>query len=109
MGILQYVDGSRIYNCDETGMKRVQQQHSKVLAKTGKQQVRSLTSCERGRNVTVICTVNGCGHFVPPCFIFPRKRENPILMDHTPSCSKGFFQENGWMSGELFKVFAAFH
>jgi len=96
------LDGSRISNCDEMGMKTVQQQPAKVLARTGKHQVGSLTSAECGKNVTVICTANGCGRFVPPCFIFPRKRENPILMGHTPSCSKGFFQESGWMNGDIF-------
>jgi helix-turn-helix, Psq domain/Tc5 transposase DNA-binding domain len=30
------LDGSRIYNCDESGMKTVQQQHSKVIAAKGK-------------------------------------------------------------------------
>lgn len=96
------LDGSKIYNCDETGVKTVQQQHAKVLARSGKHQVGALTSSERGKNVTVICTVNGCGSFIPPCFIFPRKRENQILMDHTPASSKGFFQESGWMTGEIF-------
>jgi len=86
-----HLNGSNIYNCDETGMKTVQQQHAKVLARSGKHQVGSLTSAERGKNTTVICTVNACGSFVPPCFIFPRKRENPVLMDHTPTSSKGFF------------------
>lgn len=43
------LDGSRIYNCDETGVKTVQQQHAKVLVKTGKHQVGSLTSAERGK------------------------------------------------------------
>jgi len=30
------LNGARIFNCDESGMKTVQQQHAKVLAKTGK-------------------------------------------------------------------------
>jgi len=95
-------DGSRIFNCDETGMKTVQQQHAKVLAKAGQRQVGALTSAERGKNVTFICTVSGCGQFVPPCFVFPRKRENPVLMDQAPTAAKVFFQETGWMNGEIF-------
>jgi len=99
------LDGSRIYNCDESGMKTVQQQHAKVLAKTGKRQVGAMTSAERGKNVTVICTMNGCGNFVPPCFIFPRKRENPVLMDGAPQSSKGFFNDSGWMTSDIFLKF----
>lgn len=52
--------------------------------------------------MTVICTVNGWGSFIPPCFIFPWKRENPVLMDHIPPSSKGFFQESGWMNADIF-------
>lgn len=96
------LDGSRIYNCDESGMKTMQQQQARILAKSGMRQVGALTSSERGKNVTVICTCNACGQFVPPCFIFPRKRENPVLMDHAPTSAKGFFQETGWMNGEIF-------
>jgi len=39
-------------------MKTVQQQNSKVLAKTGKRQVGSMTSAERGKNATVIFTIS---------------------------------------------------
>lgn len=99
------LDGSRIYNCDESGMKTVQQQHAKVLAKTGKRQVGSLTSAERGKNVTVICTMSACGVYIPPCFVFPRKRCNPLLMDNAPESSKGFFNESGWMTADVFKGF----
>ena len=97
------LNGSRIFNCDESGMKTVQQQHAKVLAKTGKRQVGSLTSAERGKNVTVICTMSACGVFIPPCFVFPRKRCNPLLMDNAPESAKGFFNETGWMTAEVFK------
>lgn len=97
------LDGSRIYNCDESGMKTVQQQHSKVFASKGKKQVGAMTSAERGRNVTVVCATNACGHYIPPMFIFPRKRMNLIFMDHAPPCSKGYAQESGWMTMELFK------
>lgn len=99
------LDGSRLYNVDESGMKTVQQKHAKILAVKGKKQVGALTSAERGKNVTVVCAANACGHFVPPMFIFPRKKMNPIFMDHAPSSSKGFVQENGWMTMDLFKTY----
>jgi len=65
------LNGSRIFNCDESGMKTVQQQNAKVLAKTGKRQVGSMTSADRGINVMAICTVSACGIYIPPCFVFP--------------------------------------
>ena len=99
------LDGSRIYNADETGMKTVQQQHSRVLALKGKKQVGAMTSAERGKNVTVVCATNACGHFLPPFFIFPRKRMNPVFMDHATPSSLGFAQENGWMTMDLFKSY----
>jgi len=98
-------DGTRIYNCDESGMKTVQQKHGKVIAFKGKKQVGSMVSSERGKNVTVVCCTNACGHYVPPMFIFGRKRMNPVFMDHAPTSAKGFAQDNGWMTMELFKVY----
>lgn len=99
------LDGSRLYNVDESGMKTVQQKHAKILANKGKKQVGALTSSERGKNVTVVCATNACGHFVPPMFIFARKKMNPIFMDRAPSSSKGVVQDNGWMTMDLFKTY----
>ena len=33
---------------------------------------------------------------------FSEEKRKPILMDHTPPSSKGFFQESGWMTCEMF-------
>jgi len=49
------LDGTKIYNCNETGMKTVQQKHSKVIAVKGKKQVNSMTSSQRGKNNMVVC------------------------------------------------------
>ena len=73
-----------------------------VVAKTGKRQVGLLTSAEHRKNVTVICTMRACGVFIPPCFVFPRKRPSPLLMDKAPESSKGFFNDTGWNTGEVF-------
>jgi len=40
-----------------------------------------------------------------PVFIFGRKRMNPVYMDHAAILAKGFAQENGWMTMELFKAY----
>ena len=74
---------ARIYNIDESGINVVQKL-SKVLAKKGKHQVGSITSQERGQNVTVICCMSAGGNFVPPGFIFPRVRIKDELKDGAP-------------------------
>ena len=46
--------------------------------------VGSLASAERGVLVTTVICVNAAGNFVPITFIFPRKKEDSLLMDDTP-------------------------
>ena len=77
------LSAARIYNMDESGVNVVQKL-SKVLAKKGKHQVGSITSQERGQNVTVICCMSAAGNFVPPGFIFPRVRMKDELQDGAP-------------------------
>jgi len=55
---------SQIYNADETGVSTVHK-NDKVLSVKGKKQVGKLTTAERGRNVTVMFSVNVTGHFIP--------------------------------------------
>jgi len=64
---------SQIYNADETGVSTVHK-YDKVLSVKGKKQVGELTTAERGRNVTVMFSMNATGHFTPPVFIFPTKK-----------------------------------
>ena len=90
---------SQIYNADETGVSTVHT-NDKVLSVKGKKQVGKLTSSERGRNVTVMFSMNVTGHFIPPMFIFPRKKmdNNGRLMIGAPPESIGFACESGWMN-----------
>ena len=76
---------SQIYNADETGVSTVHT-NDNVLSVKGKKQVGKLTSAERGFNVTVMFSVNVTGHFIPPMFIFPRKKmdKNGLLMIGAP-------------------------
>jgi len=64
---------SQTYNADETGVSTVHK-NDKVLSVKGKKQVGKLTSAERGRNITVMFSMNVAGHFIPPMFIFPREK-----------------------------------
>jgi hypothetical protein len=75
-----------IYNCDETGISTVQDQR-KILAPKGQKMVRSLTSWEKGKNITVMCTMSAAGSFIPPMFILSRKRHSPLLEKDGPAYS----------------------
>ncbi|XP_052752615.1 uncharacterized protein LOC128201064 [Galleria mellonella] len=94
---------SRIYNADETGVSTVHK-NEKVISTKGKKQVGKLTSGERGRNITLMFAMSVCGHFIPPLFIFPRKRmdKNGRLMIGAPPDSIAIPHESGWMNGEIF-------
>ena len=67
---------NKILNMDESGLIVVQKV-SKIVGQKGKHQIGSITSMERGRNVTIICCVSASGQYVPPSIIFPRKRMKP--------------------------------
>lgn len=95
---------SDIYNVDETGILTVPNKPSKVLALRGKKQVGCLSSAERGVLVTVETCMNAAGNFMPPMFVFPRKRDNPMLMDDAPPGSSAYFHESGWINAESFIV-----
>lgn len=62
-----------MYNCDETGISTVQDP-GKILAATGQKRVGSIASWERGKYITLLCAMSATGGYVPPMFIFPRKR-----------------------------------
>ncbi|GBL84812.1 hypothetical protein AVEN_1104-1 [Araneus ventricosus] len=93
-----------IYNADETGILTVANKPSKVLALLGKKQVGTLTSAEWGVLVTAETCVNAAGNFLPPMFVFPRKKENPLLMDDAPPGSFAVYHESGWINKETFLV-----
>ena len=75
-----------------------------VLAQKGKRQVGKLTSAERGRNVTISFCINPTGMFIPPFFVFLRKKMNGRLMINAPNESLHVPQVNGWMSGDIFLI-----
>ncbi|KAI4464701.1 hypothetical protein MML48_3g00019389 [Holotrichia oblita] len=68
----------------------------KILATKGRKQIGVTSSAERGQHYTAVCCMNAIETFVPPAFIFPRKRFEAELMDNAPVSSVAFCQENGW-------------
>lgn len=74
---------TQIYNMDETGITTVQDPGN-IIALKGQKHIGSITSWERGKNITVICTMSASGFFIPPMFIFPRKRMDTKLSKNGP-------------------------
>lgn len=63
---------NQIFNCDETAVTTVHRP-PKIIAMCGQKQVGKVTSGERVL-VTMCATICASGTYVPPFFIFPRKK-----------------------------------
>lgn len=92
---------ARIYNMDETGITTVTDPGN-LIAPKGQKRVGSVTSWERGKNITVICTMNASGSYVPPVFIFPRKRMDNNLSRNGPPGALYQCSKNGWTNENIF-------
>lgn len=46
--------------------------------------------------------MTAAGNYIPPMFIFPRKRMSPLLMRNGPPCAKYECSPKGWINEELF-------
>ncbi|CAG9575523.1 unnamed protein product [Danaus chrysippus] len=69
------------------------QDPGKILAPKG------MKSWERGKNITLLCAMNAAGGFVPPMFIFPRKRVTPQLEKDGPAGAIYKCSDNGSKQG----------
>ncbi|CAH2062580.1 unnamed protein product, partial [Iphiclides podalirius] len=69
---------------DETGIQTVPEKLPKIVSDQGQNEVAKNVSAEQGQTVTVICCLNANGGYMPPYFIFKRKRENPLLIKNGP-------------------------
>lgn len=94
---------ANIFNADETGVSVVHNNTLKVISVKGKKQVGKLTSAERGRNVTILLSINATGDlWVPPLFVFPRARIDQELKKDAPIGSIFDGQKSGWITAEGF-------
>ncbi|CAH1968348.1 unnamed protein product [Acanthoscelides obtectus] len=91
-----------IYNMDETGLSTVPNNPPRVISKKGKRAVNKISSAERGTNVTVVNAMSASGHFIPPAFIFGRKRMKAELLDGAPPASIGMVSDRSYINSELF-------
>lgn len=93
----------KIFNCDETGVSVVHENAVKVLSQKGKKQVSKITSGERGKNVTVLLAINATGDlFIPPLFVFGRKKMAEELKKDAPEGSIFACEESGWITANSF-------
>nr|XP_049694743.1 uncharacterized protein LOC126054214 [Helicoverpa armigera] len=96
--------GSQIWNADETGVSTVSKP-SKIIAAKGKRNVGSVTSAERGTNVTLLVAVSATGGSVPPLFVFPRKKYQDHFVRDGPAECIGAGNASGWMTDVEFLQF----
>ncbi|XP_069671644.1 uncharacterized protein [Periplaneta americana] len=90
-----------VYNIDESGIGTVQEPGN-IMAPKGQKRVGSVTSWERGKNITIICAMNAAGTFVPPMFIFPRARMSPTLEKDGPPGEFYCCSKNDWTNEHLY-------
>ncbi|GFV43966.1 DDE-1 domain-containing protein [Trichonephila clavipes] len=88
---------------DETGITTVHTP-AKVIAPKGKKQVGSMTSCKRGTNITIICSINAVGNSVPP-MLFPRVNFKNHMLKGAPPGTVGTAHISGWLNAKIFVEF----
>ncbi|XP_045452707.1 chaetoglobosin A biosynthesis cluster protein C-like [Melitaea cinxia] len=94
-------DTNRIYNVDETGISNVQR-NSRILAPKGQKQVGMISSGEKGTTITVVCAFSASGNYIPPFFVFKRKRMNAQLLRGGNSDMIAAVSDSGWINENLF-------
>ena len=67
-----------------------------IITKKGQKQVGKITSGERGKTVTILCSMNAHGRHIPPFMIFTRKKMNDHLLLGSPPCMVGVPTDSGW-------------
>lgn len=95
-------EAHRIFNVDETGISNVHVP-SRIIAQKGQKQVGAVTSGERGQLVTVVVAMSAAGSFVPPMFIFKRKRMKEALERNGPTGAVYRCSKSGWITEEIFE------
>lgn len=93
---------SRIFNMDESGINTVPKKIPKVISMKGKKLVGKIVSAERGQTITLVCAMSVTGSYVPPVFIFPRKKMKDYLLNNAPVGSIGLVSDSGFINTDLF-------
>lgn len=95
---------SNIYNVDETSNSTVHVP-PRIVAAKGVKQVGSMTSGERGINITMIAGISAVGNHVPPMLIFPRVHFKEHMLNGAPPGTIGAANPSGWSNDEKFFIF----
>ena len=75
----------------------------KVIAALGRHHVYSVTSAERGQTHTVLSCVSASGFVLPPCIVYPRKRNVPDnLREGAVPGTLFSHSENGWINSDIY-------
>ncbi|XP_065677274.1 uncharacterized protein LOC136092644 [Hydra vulgaris] len=86
-----------------TSLGRIQGFNSfKAFSIKGIKRVGEVVTAERGKTVTIVCSMNAVGIYIPPAFNFPQKNMRNDFMDNSPPDSVGFAHKSGWMTQEIF-------
>jgi len=93
---------NQIYNMDETGVQTVPNKLPLHVAPTGKREVAKTVAAEQGQTVTAVCAMNAVGNYVPPYFIYSRKRENRQLIRGGPTGCDMAVTDKGYMNTPTF-------
>jgi len=96
---------SSIWNMDETGFATVPTRMGKTVSLKRVKRVGQITSAERGSMITLAFVVSASGNSIPPFYLFPRKKLNPLYLTHASSETVGFANESGWMQQAEFVKF----
>ncbi|CAG4994976.1 unnamed protein product [Parnassius apollo] len=92
-----------VYNVDETGMP-LSNRPPNIIAQKGAKDVVSMTSVERGENVTVLACMNAAGQYIPPFVLFKGVRKRDDFLLGMPPGTEVAMTENGWVTEEAFKL-----
>ena len=87
-----------IFNVDESEFTTQQ----KIVGRKGKRKGGSITSGERGVNITMVCAVSTAGFYVPPMIILKRKKFNNDFKIGAPPASIVTILNTGYINSELF-------
>ena len=100
------IDGSRIFNTDETAVF-FNPKAGSVLAKEGSKNVYNIVNNNEKENLTVLVTANAVGQLAPSLILMKYKRVPANLCSSLPN---NFFigaSDSGWMSADLFYEYIA--
>lgn len=65
-----------------------------MISVKGKKLVGKIVSAERGQTITLVCAMSATGNYVPPAFIFPRKRIKGYLLNNALEGSIGMASDS---------------